>query len=407
MARQKTHTFDRDGCIVHYGFRIRQRTLKDSTAYVLDLKTLHGRRTRKQFTTLVEAKRHAEQMHVLKETHGVAALTLTDRDRRDAVEALHMLKGTGLRLTDVVRDYVRKHRPADDAVTVSALTDAFLAWMAETDRKLSANSAGKYRETTIRDVTAKLRGFMDAFGSDPAVTVGQADMAEWLDGQDFGPKAWDNHRRAVSMLYSWALRDGKLPPDAVNPATGLKPPAEASHLPAIFDVGTVTNILAFLAKNTPQAVPYFAAGFFSGIRPDELRRTPFSAVDFDTGEIHIAAEASKTHAERLVSIPDNLAAWLKAYTPRDRTKPLGASYATLARWRKEIVEHIGTAWPKDVARHCFATYYTALHGMDAAAEQLGHRSTKMLHDHYKGLVRNRRDAAQRYFAIRPTSGDKA
>lgn len=58
-------------------------------------------------------------------------------------------------------------------------------------------------------------------------------------------------------------------------------------------------------------------------------------------------------------------------------------------------------WPQDVARHSYATYCAALHGMDYAAEQLGHESTTMLHRHYRGLVRQRREVAERYFAIMP------
>jgi type II secretory pathway component HofQ len=67
----------------------------------------------------------------------------------------------------------------------------------------------------------------------------------------------------------------------------------------------------------------------------------------------------------------------------------------------------GMDWPKDIARHCFATYHAAAHGMDATAEQLGHGSTAMLHKHYKGLARNRATAAARYFAIQPATAEGA
>jgi integrase len=64
-------------------------------------------------------------------------------------------------------------------------------------------------------------------------------------------------------------------------------------------------------------VPYFALCLFAGIRPGvphgEITKLKPDAVNLDEGIIHISAEVSKVREPCKVTIPPNLAAWLRAY----------------------------------------------------------------------------------------------
>jgi integrase len=180
----------------------------------------------------------------------------------------------------------------------------------------------------------------------------------------------------------------------------------ARRNPAIYTPEVTERVLRYVESHRPDLAPSFAIAFFAGIRPEELRRITPDELDFDSGEIRIPAEVSKTHQERLVTMSDNLLAWLVRHPP-EAGKPLGATAPAVMHFRKGMREALGVDTPKDIARHCFATYYCALHGMDATAEQLGHESTAMLHRHYKGLARNRASAAARYFAIGPKPAEEA
>lgn len=410
MGRPKKQpTMEENGCVIHAGFRIRRRVIGDGTShYVAELGLHNGKRLRKQFATLAAARNYCDRHAVERERVGLAARALSDAHRLDAVSALRLLEGLGATLTDAAREYRAAHAPPDaDGITFEALAGDFVDWLETTPRKLNTKSPGGYRPATVADVAAKLRRCSRDLGATPAAAVTSDVLRAWLDAQDFHPTPWDNHRRAVSMLFRWATGPGQPLEKGTNPAAGLEPPALESSLPAIWPPETVAAVMGYVAEHRPPLVAYVACGFFAGLRPDECRRITPDALDFEHGEIRVPAAAAKTHAERLVTMSANLRAWLVRYPP-DGAKPLGPSYASLARFRREIRQALKlSAWPKDVARHCFGTYHAALYGMDETAVQLGHGSTAMLNRHYRGLVASRRPAAERYFAITPAAAAAA
>ena len=57
-------------------------------------------------------------------------------------------------------------------------------------------------------------------------------------------------------------------------------------------------------------------------------------------------------------------------------------------------------WPHNALRHSFGSYHLALHG-DATktANQMGHKSTDVVHNHYKALVM--KSEAEKFWALRP------
>ncbi len=61
---------------------------------------------------------------------------------------------------------------------------------------------------------------------------------------------------------------------------------------------------------------------------------------------------------------------------------------------------------QDGARHTFATFHLALHGIDDTLQELGHTDPKMLFRHYRGLAKNRKAQAGKFFEIEPKSEGK-
>jgi hypothetical protein len=60
------------------------------------------------------------------------------------------------------------------------------------------------------------------------------------------------------------------------------------------------------------------------------------------------------------------------------------------------------AWPHNGLRHSFGSYHLAIHG-DAVktAGQMGHRSSDVIHNHYKALVL--KTEAEKFWNLRPTT----
>ncbi len=398
MKKNKTYTFKQDGYIKHAGFRINKRETANGASYVVALGQIDGKQARKQFQTLIEAKTFAEVKAVEKKNHGLEALRMDEPIRREALEAIRILKGTDASLIDAAKEYVRLHAPPDDAIKTGELVRLFLKWMKTTPTKINKGIPGGYRVATIKDAEKKLFAFQHDFKQRAAVTITTADIEAWLNEQKFSPIPWGNHKRNISMLFSWAAKKENPLAGMANPCRGIETPNEAHSLPAIFTPKETQAVFAWLESGHTRELPFFAVCFFAGIRPDEALRLSWDAVDFKNHEILIKAEQSKTHRDRLITMTTNLEKWLAMYAGAGKIAP---SQSTITRTRQQMCKEAGLQWGKDIARHSFATYYAAIHGMNEAADQLGHETTKMLHKHYKSLIKNRKAQAGKYFDIEP------
>jgi hypothetical protein len=104
------------------------------------------------------------------------------------------------------------------------------------------------------------------------------------------------------MTPSGMDRSTRTPPRQVRPAkvieseVGIVTPAEAATM---------------LAGADPEIRPVIALGLFAGLRIAELERLDWSEVHLDLGNVWVRAAKAKSARNRIVPIPENLAAWLK------------------------------------------------------------------------------------------------
>jgi integrase len=87
------------------------------------------------------------------------------------------------------------------------------------------------------------------------------------------------------------------------------------HVRKEVEVITPTNVARML-ENALQddlgLVPFLALGFFTGIRPEEIRLMHWGDIDIPSKGITIRPEVSKTHKRRFPVLSDNAVAWLEA-----------------------------------------------------------------------------------------------
>lgn len=384
---------EENGSIIQDGFKVRLRKNKSGTvSYQVEFGTSGGRKNeRKAFQELDGALEACTRRRLQLLNEGTAAVKLTDEQRADTVRAIKKLEGRGISLEGVADYWLSRNPDATEGPSVARLSKDFIRWMSTTPRKLKAKRTGPYREESVTDAMSKLKMFETGFPKAQARAVTGKQITRWLDGLDASMTYKDNLRRAVSMMYSWAGQDGGILEGHPNPVASV--PAMAGHR-KIPDILTADEAGAFLHA-LPRLRATYAILFFAGLRPWEVMR--LTPKNIGTDEIMVIGEQSKTHKYRLVTVPDNLKVWLKKYRFRDELR----TPATFRKARAKACEDSGVTWAVDIPRHCFGTYYSALHGMNRAADEMGHGSTKMLHDHYRGLIRNRRDEAEKYFGILP------
>jgi integrase len=140
---------------------------------------------------------------------------------------------------------------------------------------------------------------------------------------------------------------------------------------------------------------------FAGVRPAEVQRLEWSAVDLGSRTISIEGAVAKTRSfRRLHDLPENLWAWLDA-APKKEGAVVPANARNAAQALRDARERAKiTEWPHDAMRHSFASY--GFHrGLEWVVDTMGHvAGFRTFVRHYKGAA-SKADADS-YFAIAPS-----
>jgi len=381
----------------HAGSIVRQR----GKAYQVE--TNHnGRRVRKTFPTLGEAKTYAEQKRVEVKNRGNLAFALSETQLQDALEALDILHGKGdgkslakprgTPLAESARFWVQHNKPHGGTLSLSALLSEYIA----AKRKLNR------REATIWEIENKLGNVVSHFKDRLAHTVTNAELEAWLDANTGTPNTRNKYKRLLFGLFRFAKKKHLV---EVNPAADIETAAEDERPTEIYTVDEVDRMLGKAVGLSEgghiplDTVPALCVGLFAGLRPTELAALDWRSIHFDQRHILVTAGSAKKRRRRYVKISDNLVAWLLAY--RKESGPVCPADITFRRARAKIVREARLSkWISDGLRHSFGSYHVAMHG-DAGktAFEMGHLNAELLYEHYRELVSE--NDAKRYWNIHP------
>ena len=373
------------------GFVIRKRAYDSGkTAWQLEIPLgERGKRKRTEYPTLEAAKAAADLKSAAKRNDGNNALALAPRQQQDAVAALALLQGAAS-LEDAARAWLRYNPQGDAGLTFAALVADYVAGM--TRRGL--------RKPSIDGARRRLARMVKDMGQLPAVQITAADLENWLDSQEVKVLNRKNMIIAMRGLFNWAMEKEKIKIER-NPADKIEFPIIEKVKPPIFKAATVAKIMHSAEKLAPECVPFLALCFFAGLRPtNEAGRVTWGAIDLDAERITIAAEISKTHSERFVKIKPNLKSWLLRYRLANKGAQVAPAYGSLVKRLRAIKKAAGImTWPKDVARHTYASAFLELsQSIEETCLQMGN-TAPMLFKHYRGLL-TEKDASA-HFSIMP------
>jgi integrase len=137
---------------------------------------------------------------------------------------------------------------------------------------------------------------------------------------------------------------------------------------------------------------WLVLGGFCGLRPIEVQRLDWSAVDLASKEVHIAPHVIKRDAlrgrgmrERYVTMPD---AALRLLPAKGKGKVIPVCHSALQRQVGLLAASLKLKdWPRDCLRHSAASYRLAETGdAQQVASWLGHTTTAMVYQAYARAV---------------------
>ena len=353
---------------------------------------LGGGRKRRFFKERAHADTFMQLTKVQQANFGLAALSIPDALRVEAIECTNKLEPFGATLRDAVEFYLPHLAATKRSCTASALIDELI------QAKEADGASTRY----LADLRGRLKHFASVFGARSVASITAPQVDEWLrslcekqSGKRLSAVTRNHFRRLLVVAFNFARSRGYC---VANPA---EQSAKAKEIQSPVGILSATQTARLLENSVPELLPYVAIGAFAGLRRAELERLDWKEVDLQSGLIEVTAANAKSARRRFVKIQPNLLRWLQPYAQLSGSvTPPGYGKLLLAARESAGISQ----WPPNALRHGFASYHLA-HFNDAAALalELGHTNAQLVFQHYRQLVRPR--DAERYWSIAPATAE--
>lgn len=312
---------------------------------------------------------------------------LSPEQRHDAREALKILSGTGISLSDAAKKAVMGKKSLR-RVTVEEAIDEFIR------EKLRSGIRGSSVDWYERN----LGWLVNLIGDKNIDEISRQDFRELLQEHKHTVCTTKAAARAAGALWKWGL---KTEPQitTIDVTTGIAKNNTGSGGDADF---LKVDEVAVLLENAGKYKNALAVMLFGGIRPEEMAgkekpRLLWKHVRKSEKMIRVPADIAKTGKPRIIEgLPPALWRWIK---PGKDEEPICPFLS--AQIPRNLSRFMNRKWPHDATRHTFATYMLAWTGdQGKVATWLGHEGNpQMLNNHYRGLAT--KEEARAFLALRP------
>jgi integrase len=198
-----------------------------------------------------------------------------------------------------------------------------------------------------------------------------------------------NIRTKLSQFLNYCRREGKW--ITANAAENIKVRVKSADV-LILSVEDVKRLLGAAQKCAyPQSVlPYVLVQLFGGLRPFEAARLHWERIHFETSQIEVLGETSKTRETRFVRMEPQLIEWLLPFR-KARGSIVGPEFIDTLRAIKQAAgftfsKNDSNPWVKDVLRHCYGSYWLAMHKDRAHLAKLMGISLDMIESRYRRAI---------------------
>ena len=350
---------------------IGRQTVRGERLWVVRRTLPDGSRPRKFFRDEKSAKEEATKLTRDADLLGRRWLSMSPRWQSEVIAVADEVAEAGLSMRAVWDGYRSGQHPAQaSTITLSKAIQACV-----TERR----NAGR-RPAYIAALDYTLGRFARGREEMHVARITADDCRQWL-AQSKAASVRASFQSRLSTLFSWCVTAGHL---ATNPVESLAKISIDQRAPVILTPAQVDSAIAWVAGH-PDFRAYLVLGLFCGIRPDELLRLTWAAVDLGRGLVTIDAATSKVRRRRIVPIAPRALALMSPKSVSG-TSVWGGSPITLRRRRRALAIHLGIEWQADLLRHTAASYLMA-RDKDAGkvADMLGN-SPGVLLTRYRELV---------------------
>ncbi len=361
---------------------------------------LRGTRVRRNFKTREEAfaEKAALEIKALQDENGMRpiATTLSEPQVRDAEVAFRRLEGNRRALSFYLDFALVNYREPENQ---KQLADAVADYIAGKKHELDQDQLSPPQFDRIG---WELKRLTVHFKKTTVAEITGSALVSFLEIGRPGMKTYNNRRGILSTFFKFAFQRGWIAENPIPKVPHYRIRRRRGVAKTLTVAQARTLMEHFETFEGGRWVPYFALCLFAGIRPGvphgEITKFRPDAVNLEAGVINISAEVSKVREPRKVTIPSNLAAWLRAY-PLDKFPIIVGNFK---RRREKFRDEFHLT--HDVLRHTFISMFVAkFRSIGEAAIQAGN-SEAIIRKHYLDLKTTAE--AEEFFGIRPKAPSK-
>jgi integrase len=348
-----------------------------------------GQALRRAFSTAGDAIKAWGQEVSKRDALGTGGYELSPAQLGEAIACFRKLEGTGLSLSKAVKLSLKTYRPKTASVPLTDAIQGFLS--AQKDRGAATK--------TIIGYQSFLR--LLAEGLSPKINVHEITEKEVRKhlAKYEKPASRNATIRHLRAFFRWTAKRGWREDDPTEHIDKIR---EIDDAVSILTVPQVRKLLAACTvdEECRPLLASIAIDLFAGLRTGELAVLEWENIHLIGSQrfIEVAARKAKTRQRRIVSISDNLAAWLMPVT-----QVTGPVVPAAYRERHERLQALAklTPWPRNVLRHSFGSYHLAFHKNEAlTAAEMGN-SPAVIFQHYRALVTP--EAAEKFWKLCPAT----
>jgi hypothetical protein len=209
-----------------------------------------GGRRRRFFRDKREARTYFELCQVQQKNHGIAAFSVSESLRIEALECSEKLETVGSTLRQATSFFLDHFHRTNRSCTVNAA-------IAELCKARQIDGCSK---RYLDDLRVRLARFSTEFGERilTAITAGEID--DWLRDLPVGGVTRNTFRRRLSILFGYAKKRGYVP---VNPVVDVE---RANERPEPIGILSVDETRRLLKNAQPQMLAFWTIGAFAGLR---------------------------------------------------------------------------------------------------------------------------------------------
>jgi integrase len=359
-----------------------------------------GKRCRKFFALLSDARGHARLVATKIENQERQVLALAPEDCRIYSDALARLRPLKISLDAAVREVVEARGIVGDYPVLEALKFWRMHHEVGILEKRVSEVVRELVEGLKRDGVSKahveemeraLGKFVKAFQTNIG-DVTTADINAYLRDLKVSAGTRNVYRRKIVTLFNYAPRVGYLA-DRTTAASKSAKAKESGHEIEIYSKEEMEKLLQHASDALK---PFLVICGFCGLRSAEAMRLDWAEIDFENGTVLVAAGKSKTQSRRFAPLPENAAAWLR---PVASHAGKVVNIVMIVNALRRLGHRSGVKTKRNGLRHSFCSYrLAATQNANQTALEAGH-SAGILFKHYRQLCTQAQ--AEAWFSIAP------